>query len=137
MSASPIGRLLEAFDAFDLDAVDAMLAPDIDVLISDGRRAHGIGQARELIAGFTSALHSMRHDIVSEWQAGDVWVAEVEAKYELADRMQLTIPRAFIVRNGPDGIAAMHVYGAHEHPLTEHRTGNEGMWIGTRWIPPL
>jgi hypothetical protein len=137
MSSSPIDRLLSALHAFDLDAAIAMLAPDVDVLFSDGRRAQGIDAARELITGFASSLHSMAHRVINEWTAGDISVAEVEAKYELQDRLELTIPRAFIVRAGSSGIAMLHVYGAHEHPLTEHRTGAEGMWIGERWIPPL
>ena len=41
------------------------------------------------------------------------------------------------MREGSDGIADLRVYGAHEHALSEHRTGEEGMWIGERWIPPL
>ena len=89
------------------------------------------------VESFASSLHSMAHHVIAEWPADDVCVAEVEAKYELNDRLELTIPRAFIVRSGPEGIAMLHVYGAHEHPLTEHRTGSEGMWIGERWIPPL
>ena len=137
MSASPIEQLLAALREFDLDAVVAMFAPEVDVLISDGRRAHGLDDARELIESFASSLHSMTHHVTAEWRAGEVCLAEVEATYELNDRLELTIPRAFIVQSGPDGITVLHVYGAHEHPITEHRTGAEGMWIGQRWIPPL
>jgi hypothetical protein len=47
------------------------------------------------------------------------------------------LPRVFVLREGPDGIADLRVYGSHERWLMEHRTGEEGMWIGERWIPPL
>jgi hypothetical protein len=42
-----------------------------------------------------------------------------------------------VLRANSAGISDLHVYGAHEHPLAEHRTGEEGMRIGGRWIPPL
>jgi hypothetical protein len=42
-----------------------------------------------------------------------------------------------VVRDGPDGVADVRVYGAHEQPLADHATGEEGMRIGGHWIPPL
>ncbi len=67
-----------------------------------------------------------------------MWIAEVDCSYELQDWLQLNaLPRAFVLRMGPEGIIDLRAYGAHEQPLTEHRTGEEGMWVGGRWIPPL
>jgi hypothetical protein len=43
----------------------------------------------------------------------------------------------FVMREGPNGFVELHVYGAREHPLSDHRTGEEGTRIGERWIPPL
>jgi hypothetical protein len=58
--------------------------------------------------------------------------------YELQDWLRLEgLPRVFVARMGSGGIADLRAYGAHEHPLSDHRTGEEGMWIGNRWIPPL
>jgi hypothetical protein len=60
------------------------------------------------------------------------------ATYELADYYRTSaLPRVVIVRVSAEGITELRVYGAHEHPLTEHRTGEEGMWVGGRWVPPL
>jgi len=116
----------------------ALLAPDARVLLADGRRADGAEAVRELVTGLVSELRSTSHRIVSQWHQDDVWIAEVEADYELADWLELkALPRAFFLKNGPDGISELHVYGAHERPIAEHRTGEEGMWIGDRWIPPL
>ena len=46
--------------------------------------------------------------------------------------------RAGVVsRAGAEGIAQLHVYGAHEHPLTEYENGERGTRVGGQWMPPL
>ena len=138
MSNSPIEQLLEAIDRLDVDGVSALLAPDARCLSADGRRAEGREAVRELIGDLLTRLRSATHRITSQWRVDDVWIAEVDANYELQDWLQLNdLPRVFVLRMGAEGIADLRVYGAHEHPLTEHRTGEEGMWVGSRWIPPL
>jgi hypothetical protein len=138
VSGSPIQALFAAFDELDIDGVAALIAPDAELLLADGRRATGRDAARELLQSFAAQLRSTSHKITAQWHLDNVWIAEVEASYELQDWLQLkSLPRAFIAYEGPDGISELHVYGAHERPLTEHRTGGEGMWIGDRWIPPL
>jgi SnoaL-like domain len=138
MTGSPIEQLLAAFDALDVDGVMALVAPDAEMRTADGRRAEGKQAVRDLVLSFTTDLRSTSHRITAEWRQDDVWIAEVEASYELRDWLQLkSLPRAFILENGPDGIRKLRVYGEHERPLTEHRTGEEGMLIGERWIPPL
>ena len=138
MSASPLEKLLGAFDALDVDAVMAMLEPDSRLLVADGRRADGREAVRVMVTRFFADLRSTSHRILAQWLLDDVWIAETEADYELRDWLQLkSLPRAFFVYEGSDGIRDLHVYGAHEHPLTEHRTGEEGMVIGDRWVPPL
>jgi hypothetical protein len=135
---SPIEQLLLALDGLDVEAVIATMAPDSRLLTADGHRAEGTQAIREVLVSFQAGLRSMTHRITAQWHQDDAWIAEVEADYELRDWLQLkSLPRAFIVRQGPDGITDLRVYGAHEHPLSEHRTGSEGMWIGERWIPPL
>ncbi len=138
MDDSPIAQLLKAIDSRDVDAVTALTAPDVRMLTADGRRAHGVEAVHALLADFLSNLRSTAHHVTAEWHVDDVWIAEVDATYELRDWLQLNaLPRAFVMRMGSQGIADLRVYGAHERPLTEHRTGEEGMWIGDRWIPPL
>ena len=138
MSGSPIQELLEACDALDVERMAELVAPDGRLLMADGRRAEGRDAVRQLLARLIRELRSTSHRIVHEWHQDDVWIAEVEADYELRDWFRLTsLPRAFVLYEGPDGISELHVYGAHEHPITEHRTGEEGMRIGDRWIPPL
>jgi hypothetical protein len=93
---------------------------------------------RRLLTAFISTLRSTSHRITAQWHEDDAWIAEVEANYELQDYLQLNgLPRAFVLRLGPEGITDFRVYGAHEQPLTDHRTGEEGMWVGGRWVPPL
>jgi hypothetical protein len=138
MSASPIDRLLAAIDAIDLDGVMALMAPGCRLLTADGHRAEGTDAARRLLGDFLATLRSTEHVITAQWHEDDVWIAEVEATYELQDRLRLSrLPRAFVLRYGPDGVTDMRVYGAHERPLTEHRSGEEGLWVQDRWIPPL
>lgn len=138
MSDSPIERLVEAMDRLDVDALVALFSPAGRLMTADGRHAQGAHALRELLAEFFGALRSTTHTITSGWHQDNVWIAEIAASYELRDWLQLKdLPRVFIVRSEPEGIEDLRVYGAHEHPIAEHRTGEEGMWVGRRWIPPL
>ena len=138
MDPSPLSQWLEAIDRLDADAAVSGLAPDAHLLTADGQQARGATAAGELIATFISRLRSVSHQVTAQWHVDDVWIAEVEATYELTDHFQTgRLPRVVIVRAGPVGITELRVYGAHERPLTEHATGEEGMWVGGRWVPPL
>jgi ketosteroid isomerase-like protein len=139
VSESPIDALLRACDSFDVDGMVAMAAPECRLLTADGHRAEGRDAVRQQLERLVHDLRSTSHRIVSEWHHGDVWIAEVEADYELRDWLQIkALPRAFFLHVGPEGITEIHVYGAHELPIAaQHRTGEEGMWLGDRWIPPL
>jgi hypothetical protein len=138
LNESPIEQLLKAVDRLDVDATMVLMAPGARFLAADGRRGEGTEAVGELLTGFLSTLRATTHRIIAQWHQDNVWIAEVEATYELQDWLKLTaLPRALVVRMGPDGIADLRVYGAHERPLTEHRTGEEGMWVGGRWVPPL
>lgn len=138
MNDSPIDRLLAAVDSLNVEAAIALVAPDCQMLAVDGTRANGSEAIRKLLTDFFATLRSMRHHITAQWHVDDVWIAEINGSYELTDWLQLNgLPRAFVLRDGPDGFLDLRVYGAHERPLTDHRTGEEGMRIGERWIPPL
>ena len=138
MGESPIDRVLAAMDALDADAVVALFAPDGRVLTVDGRRAEGSRALRALMADGLATLRSATHRVTAAWHEDNVWIAEVDATYELADGMRTgVLPRAVVLREGAHGIADLHMYGAHEHPLADHRAGEESMRIGGRWIPPL
>jgi hypothetical protein len=135
---SPIEQLLAAVDSLDVEAVMTLMAPEARFLAVVGRRAQGAEAVRELISAFLGALRSTSHKVTAQWHVDDVWIGEVDASYELQDWLKIDgLPRAFVLRMQADDIADVRVYGAHEHPLTDHRTGEEGLWIGDRWIPPL
>jgi hypothetical protein len=135
---SPIDTLLRAIDALDVEAAIAMFAPDGRFLTADGRRAEGTEAMRALLTSFLATLRSTMHRITAQWHQDNVWIAEVEATYELQDWLKINaLPRAYVLRYGPDGVTDLRVYGAHERQLAEHRAGDEGMWIGDRWMPPL
>lgn len=138
MSESPVERLFGALDRLDVRAAMDLMAPDCKLLTVDGRRAEGTIAVRALLTDFLATLHSTTHRITGQWHQDDVWIAEVEASYELMDRLRITaLPRAFVVRHGPDGVTDLRVYGAHEQPLAEHPTSDEELRIDGRWIPPL
>jgi hypothetical protein len=138
MNESPIEQFLDAIDQLELEAIMALMAPDVRVLVADGGRAEGTEAVRQLFGKFLDQLRSTTHRVSAQWHEDDVWIAEAEASYELRDWLQLNaLPRVFIVRKGPQGISELRVYGAHETRLSEHPTGDEGMWVGGRWVPPL
>ena len=138
LSESPIDQLLDALDRLELEGAMALMAPDVRMLVADGRRAEGTEAVRGLFGDFLGQLRSTTHRITAQWHVETVWIAEVEASYELQDYLEMNaLPRVFVVRMGADGIRELRVYGAHERPLSDHRTGEEGMWVGGRWVPPL
>ncbi len=129
---------MQAVDKLDLESVMALLGPRIHLLTADGRRAEGTEAARELLMACVGTLRSAAHEITAQWHLDNVWIAEAEASYEFQDWLQLNaLPRAFVVCEGQDGISDLRIYGAHEQPLTDHRTGEEGLLVGGREIPPL
>jgi ketosteroid isomerase-like protein len=138
VSESPIEQLLGAIDKRDVEGAMALMAPHCRLLVADGRRAEGAAGVRALLTDFVATVRSTTHSITAQWHEGDVWIAEVEASYELRDWLKISaLPRACVLREGPDGVAELHVYGAHERQLSDQGTEAEGMRIGGRWIPPL
>jgi ketosteroid isomerase-like protein len=139
VDASPIDQLLEALDRLDVEAATALFSGDAGLLTADGRRATGIEDVRQLLTAFVADLRSASHRVTGEWHQGDTWIAEFDATYVLRDSRETgPLARALVLREAPDGIADVRVYGAEEHPLTERSSGEEwGMWVRGRWIPPL
>src|SRR5207244_11464937 len=117
-------QLLGAIDKRDVEAAMALVAPDCRLLVVDGRRVKGAAAVRELLTDFVATLRSTTHRVTAQWHQGDAWIAEVESTYELKDWLKIdALPRALVLRDGPDGIAGLHAYGAHERPLSEHPAG--------------
>jgi hypothetical protein len=138
VSESPIEQLLGALDKLDTEAALALLAPDARLLSVDGRRAQGTKALREMFADFGAMLRSSTHRITAQWHEDNVWIAEIEATYELKDRVRIgPLPRAFVLRDGADGVADIRVYGANERPLADEDTLEDGIWLSGRWLPPL
>jgi hypothetical protein len=138
VTESPIDQLLGAVDRLDVEAAMALMAPGCHLLTADGHRAEGTDAVRELLTDFVATLRSAKHRVTAEWHQDDVWIAEVDVSYELKDWLKTgALPRAYVVRDGPDGFLELHVYGANERPLADHRSGEEGMRLGGRWLPPL
>ncbi len=139
VSPTPLEELLDALDALDLDRAMALLAPDCALLMCDGGRAHGAEDVRTQVGDLLEHLRSATHRLANQWQVGDVWIAELEADYELRDQSRLSrLPRAIVARAGAGGgIAELRVYGAHEHAIYDRGGGDGSMVIGGRYMPPL
>jgi hypothetical protein len=138
VTGSPIEQLLEALDKLDVDATVALFASDGRLLSMDGRRAEGHEAIGEFFGDFFTRVRSMSHRITAAWNPEDAWIAELEASYELQDRLRMdAVPRAVVLHQGPDGITELHVYGANERALADRHSHSEGMRIGGRWMPPL
>jgi hypothetical protein len=138
MKKSPIEQLLGAIDDLDVERTMALLAADARLLMIDGRDAEGAAAVRELITTFLDALRTSTHRITAEWHQENVWIAEVEATYELKDFTRLgSLPRVFVLRDGPNGFTDLRVYGAHERTLPEHGSRETEMRLGGRRMPPL
>ena len=135
---SPLVDLLAAIDKLDIDQVMALCAPDCRLMTVDGRHAEGAQATRKLFAEFLGQVRSTTHQITAQWHEGDVWFAEVLADYELKDWLKAEgLPRAFVIRTGPDGIYDVRAYGANERELSDHRSGEEPFRIGGRLVLPL
>jgi len=137
VTQSPLEQLLGALDRLDVDGTVALFAPDVRMMLADGRRATGSEQARELIASFMAQLRATGHRITAQWHQDDTWIAESDSSYELRDHLQLQVPRAFFVRANTTGIFEMRVYGAHEQALADHDPDAGGIRVGGHWLPPL
>ena len=99
MEESPITTWLEAVDKLDVDAAVAMFSADAQLLTADGRRAAGIDAVGDLLADYLSVVRSTSHRVTAQWHEDNVWIAEVEANYELRDYLELNaLPRAFSSR---------------------------------------
>lgn len=137
MTQSPIEQLLAALDGLDVDRAAALLAPDIRMVLADGRRAVGAAEVRSLLSTFIGQVRATSHHITAQWHLDDTWIAEAQSSYELRDNVRLDLPGAFVVRANTEGIFEMHAYGVYEQTLIEHQGAQEGLVVGGRWFPPL
>ena len=137
-SDSPLVALVTALGRRDVDAAVALCSPDCRLATADGRRAEGRAGVHDLLAGFLSDLRSATYELTAQWHQDEVWFAEVLASYELRDWLRLEqLPRAFVVRTDDAGICDVRVYGAHERPLTDRRSGDETYRVGGHTLLPL
>jgi SnoaL-like domain len=138
MADSPIQQLLDAVDTLDLERVIAMTARDCRMRMVDGRRAAGVDEVRTALSELLSTLRRAEHKVCKQWQEGNLWIAEVDATYELRDGYETAVlPRAFFLRMSDAGISELRIYGAHERPLADDDGLSAGLRLGGRWIPPL
>jgi hypothetical protein len=138
MPDSPLSVLLDKLDELDVDSVISQLAPGGDLLRTDGRVADGIDQVRESLNEFVAPLRATTHSITAEWHPEEgVWIAELDAGYELRDgERHGPYKRVAVLRTGEGGITSLHFYGSHELPLTSHLPYRE-VRAGTHWLPTL
>jgi SnoaL-like domain len=136
---SPVASMLATIDALDIDAFTALFAPDGRLLTVDGRIANGRAEVREVIGRFAADLRATNHRLTAEWHPEpDVWIAELDATYELTNYAQLgPYARAIVLHNGSGGIRELRIYGLHERPLIESTRGYQEVYGSGHWLPTL
>jgi hypothetical protein len=138
MSESPITAVFQLLDDLDIGGAVARFAPNCTLLMVYGEETTGHEQVRELLTKFAEPLRAMRHHTTAEWHPEpSVWIAELTAEYELHDQ-GLVGPylRAVVLRDSPEGIAGLNIYGSHESPL-DSRRGYQEVFAAGRWMPTL
>jgi uncharacterized protein (TIGR02246 family) len=136
---SPVASLFEAIDALDPDALTALFAPDGRLLTVDGRVANGRDEVRQVLGRFAEDLRATSHRLTAEWHPEpDVWIAELDATYELKNYARVgPYARAIVLRNGSGGIRELRIYGLHERPLTDSTRGYQEVFGSGHWLPTL
>jgi hypothetical protein len=136
---SPIEELLGPLDRLDGQAVAGLFAPGGRLLLADGRRSTGTADITESVSNCLAKLRSSRHNITAQWNPErGVWLAEVDADYELRDWLQLSgLPSVFVVRLGADGIEDLRIYGAQDQQLFDRSSDVDGFSVGGHWMPAL
>lgn len=139
VSESPVASVLAAIDALDIDAFTALFAPDGRLLTVDGRVANGSDEVRQVIGRFAQDLRGTSHRVTAEWHPEpDVWIAELDATYELTNYAQLgPYARAIVLRGGSGGIHELRFYGLHERPLIDSTRGYQEVFGSGHWLPTL
>lgn len=139
MPRSPIATVLKAIDALDVETFTGLFAPEGRLMTVDGRIANGAAELRQVISRFIADLRATSHRQTAEWHPEpDVWIAELEATYELTNYAQLgPYARAIVLRDGSDGIRELRIYGLHERPLIDSTRGYQEVFGAGHWLPTL
>jgi hypothetical protein len=138
MPDSPISAVLRAMEALDVDACISQFKPDGRLLSTDGEVAEGLDAVRAVLSKLFADLRAATYRITAQWHPEeDVWIAEVDATYDLSEHGRRgPYPRAIVLR-GSHGIAELRVYGRHELPLTESAVPYQEVLAGNRWLATL
>jgi ketosteroid isomerase-like protein len=140
---SPLDRFLRTFDRLDADACAALFAHDGRLRYIDGHVEQGRTAVRECLRNYFADLRSTEHIVHEHWHCDRVWIAEVEARYVLADHSILgPVSKVFVMRMGDDAIEELRVYAAgepsfHEAAIRHDSERSRGLLVGGRWTLPL
>jgi len=116
----------------------ALMGPDCRMLAATGRSYEGAGAVSNMIVELFEVVRSTSHRILTQWQLDDVWIAELEANYELTNDARIGgLPRAMFWRSQPNGSAVLHIYGAHERDIRAFGRPAGALLLDGDWIPPL
>ena len=140
---APLRRFLGTFDQLDADACGALFAVDGRLRYIDGHVEQGRTAVRECLRNYFADLRSTEHIVREHWHCDRDWIAEVEARYVLADHSLLgPVSKVFVMRMAGDAIQDLRVYAAGEPSFHEAAVRNEversrGFLVGGRWTLPL
>ncbi len=102
-------QLFGAFVAHDLDAFEALMAPDATV--SQNGTTYDLAAARVLIEGLSSLLQNHRYTDVRRTIGADAIVEEHHVRATTANGVDVDLPACVVVRVNADGkIASLDEY---------------------------
>jgi uncharacterized protein (TIGR02246 family) len=138
MADSPISAVLSAMEALDVEGCIALFTPDGRLLTTDGEVAEGLNAVRAVLSNLFADLQAATYRVTAQWHPeDDVWIAEVDATYDLKEHgLRGPYPRAVVLRGGRE-IGELRVYGRHELPLTESSVPYREVLAGNRWLATL
>jgi hypothetical protein len=134
---------LGTFDRLDADACAAQFAVDGRLRYIDGHVEQGRTAVRECLRNYFADLRSTEHIVREHWHCDREWIAEVEARYVLADHSLLgPVSKVFAMRTASDAIQDLRVYAAgepsfHEAAVRHEVERSRGFMVGGRWTLPL
>ena len=118
-----IERWWAMFEAGDLDGLVAMTTVDADIVMPGGMRFTGPAELRPMLEAYRTAFPTMRHQVVSAVEDGNVAAVEVRVDVEHsgefvtpmgsipASGKRFVIESCDVVRVADDGrIASWHTY---------------------------
>ncbi len=99
-----------AIERADIDAVEALYAPDVEVWINVTGRSQGRAQSVKLLRSFTSRIHNLAYDVEQREPIHGGFVQRHVLRGELASGEKLAVPVCLVVYVEDGRITRLYEY---------------------------